>query len=75
MQSKRESMIETLMNVGIGWFISFIANMLVLPLFGYNINLTDGVLISIIFTIISIVRGYMVRRWFNSKEVLNEMFK
>ena len=68
MQSKRESMIETLTNVGIGWFISFIANMLVLPLFGYNINFTDGVLISIIFTIISIVRGYVVRRWFNSKE-------
>ena len=68
MQSKRESMIETLTNVGIGWFVSFIANMLVLPLFGYNINLTDGVLISIIFTIISIVRGYVVRRWFNSKD-------
>ena len=67
MQSKRGSMVETLTNVGIGWFISFIANMLVLPLFGYNINLTDGLLISIIFTIISIVRGYVVRRWFNSK--------
>ena len=67
MQSKRESMVETLTNVSIGWFISFIANMLVLPLFGYNINLTDGLLISIIFTIISIVRGYVVRRWFNSK--------
>ena len=68
MQSKKESMIETLTNVGIGWFVSFIANMLVLPLFGYNINLTDGVLISIIFTIISIVRGYLIRRFFNSKE-------
>ena len=68
MQSKKESLIETLTNVGIGWFISFIANMLVLPLFGYNINLTDGLLISIIFTIISIVRSYVVRRWFNSKE-------
>ena len=56
MQSKMDSLIETLTNVGIGWFISFIANMLVLPLFGYNINLTDGVLISIIFTIISIIR-------------------
>ena len=67
MQSKMESMIETLTNVGIGWFISFIANMLVLPLFGYNINLTDGLLISIIFTIISIVRGYLIRRFFNSK--------
>ena len=68
MQSKKQSLIETLTNVGIGWFISFIANMLVLPLFGYNINLTDGVLISIIFTVISIIRGYVVRRWFNSKE-------
>ena len=68
MQTKRQSLIETLTSVFVGWLISFIANMLVLPLFGYNINLTDGVLISIIFTIISIVRGYMVRRWFNSKE-------
>ena len=68
LQTKRQSLIETLTNVAIGYLISFIANMLVLPLFGYNINLTDGVLISIIFTIISIVRGYMVRRWFNSKE-------
>ena len=70
MQSKRESMIESLTNVSIGWFISFIANMLVLPLFGYNINLTDGLLISIIFTAISVIRGYVVRRWFNSKEEL-----
>lgn len=70
MQTKRQSLIETLTNVGIGWFISFIANMLVLPLFGYNINLTDGVLISIIFTAISVIRGYVVRRWFNSKEKL-----
>ena len=70
MQTKRQSFIETLTSVFVGWFISLIANMLVLPLFGYNINLTDGLLISIIFTIISIVRGYVVRRWFNSKEEL-----
>ena len=68
MQTKRQSLIETLTSVFVGWLISFIANMLVLPLFGYNINLTDGVLISIIFTIISIVRGYFIRRFFNSKE-------
>ena len=67
MQTKKQSLIESLTSTTIGWFISFIANMLVLPLFGYNINLTDGLLISIIFTIISIVRGYVVRRWFNSK--------
>ena len=68
MQSKKQSLIETLTNVSVGWFISFIANMLVLPLFGYNINLTDGVLISIIFTAVSVIRSYIIRRWLNSKE-------
>ena len=65
MQSKKQSLIETLTNVLVGWLIGVILNMVVLPLFGYNISLTDGVLISIIFTIVSIVRGYVVRRWFN----------
>ncbi len=67
MQSKKDSLIESLTSTTIGWLISFIANMLVLPLFGYNINLTDGLLISIMFTIISVVRGYVIRRVFNSK--------
>ena len=68
MQSKRESMIETLTSVFVGWLIGVILNMLVLPLFNYDVNLTDGVLISIIFTAVSVVRSYVVRRFFNSKE-------
>lgn len=68
MQSKRESMIESLTSVGIGWLIGVILNMLVLPLFDYDVSLTDGVLISIIFTAVSVIRSYVIRRWFNSKE-------
>ena len=68
MQSKRESMIETLTSVFVGWLIGVILNMLVLPLFDYDVNLTDGVLISIIFTAVSVIRSYVIRRWFNSKE-------
>ena len=30
--------------------------------------LEDGVLISIIFTAVSIIRSYVIRRWFNSNE-------
>ena len=67
MQSKRESMIETLTSVFAGWLIGVILNMLVLPLFDYDVNLTDGVLISIIFTAVSVVRSYVVRRFFNSR--------
>ena len=67
MQNKSQSLIETLTNVSIGYIISFIANMAVLPMFGYDINLTDGFWISIIFTVISVIRGYVVRRWFNMR--------
>ncbi len=68
MQSKRESMIESLTSVGIGWLIGVILNMLVLPLFDYDVSLTDGVLISIIFTAVSVIRSYAIRRFFNYKE-------
>ena len=68
MQTKKWSIIETLVSVGIGWLIGVILNMLVLPLFDYDVSLTDGVLISIIFTAVSVVRSYVVRRFFNSKE-------
>ena len=68
MQTKKWSMIETLVSVGTGWLIGVILNMLVLPLFDYDVSLTDGVLISIIFTAVSVVRSYVVRRFFNSKE-------
>ena len=67
MQNKAQSLIETLTNVSIGYVISFIANMTVLPMFGYDINITDGFWISMIFTIISVIRGYVVRRWFNMR--------
>lgn len=67
MQNKSQSLIETLTNVSIGYIISFIANITVLPMFGYDINLTDGFWISMIFTVISVIRGYIVRRWFNMR--------
>ena len=68
MQTKKWSMIESLTSTTIGWLIGVILNMSVLPLFGYDVSLTDGLLISIIFTVVSVIRGYVIRRFFNSKE-------
>ena len=68
MQSKKQSLIESLTSVFVGWLIGVILNMLVLPLFDYDVSLTDGILISIIFTAVSVIRGEVVRRIFNSKE-------
>ena len=70
MQSKKESFIETLTSVFIGWLIGVILNILVLPLFDYNITVIDSLWVSLIFTIVSVIRGYVIRGWFNSKEGL-----
>ena len=68
MQTKRQSLIETLTSVFVGWLIGVILNMLVLPLFDYNITVIDSLWVSLIFTVVSVIRGYVIRRFFNSKE-------
>ena len=70
MQSKKDSFIETLTSVFVGWLIGVILNMLVLPLFDYNITVIDSLWVSLIFTVVSVIRGYIIRRFFNSKEKL-----
>ncbi len=68
MQTKKQSLIETLTSVFVGWLIGVILNLTILPLFNYNITVVDSLWVSLIFTAISVVRGYLIRRFFNSKE-------
>ena len=60
MQSKRQSLIETLTSVFVGWLIGVILNLTILPLFDYNITVVDSLWVSLIFTVISVVRGYLI---------------
>lgn len=66
-QTRLESLVEVLINVAIGWVIALITQLLVFPLFGINITIFEQLGISVIFTIVSIVRGYVIRRWFNAR--------
>lgn len=65
MQTKRHSALETCASTAIGYSVAFVANMLVLPLFGFSPSLAQNFWISGIFTALSLVRGYAVRRLFN----------
>lgn len=65
-QTRLGSLIEAAMNTGIGLVISVIANQLVFPRFGFHPTLGENVAISAIYTVISIVRTYCVRRWFET---------
>ncbi len=65
MQSRRMSMIETVAGVAIGFVVSVLAALVVYPLFGHGFTLSQNVGITVIFTVLSVVRGYLVRRFFN----------
>jgi len=66
MQSKKHSFIESIINVLIGYIIAVLSQIIIFPLFGININLSDNFLIGLWFTLISIIRSYMIRRLFNT---------
>jgi hypothetical protein len=66
-QSRLGSLIEALVNVVIGFAINWSANLLILPLFGFNVTGGQAFGIGCFFTVISIVRSYALRRWFNAR--------
>lgn len=64
-QSKKGSFIEVCTNTAIGYGINVVANFLILPLFGLAVTTSQSMQIGLIFTAISILRGYILRRVFN----------
>jgi len=65
-QTKLESFIESLTNVIIGYIVALISQLIIFPLFDISVTLTDNIMISLYFTIISLVRSYTLRRVFNN---------
>lgn len=72
MQSRKVSLIESIVNVAIGYFVAVISQILIFPLFNINIPISDNFKIGLWFTAISIIRSYSVRRLFNGKRTWNE---
>jgi len=68
-QSKLESAIETFLNVGSGFIISFAFwKYFVMPMIEYGyIEINDTTIITGMFTVISVIRGYYWRRMFSKK--------
>lgn len=66
-QSKRESLIETIINTAIGYIVALLSQILVFPLVGIHVPFSTNLEIGAYFTIISIIRGYVIRRWFNAR--------
>ena len=65
-QSRLESLAEIGVNVVIGWVIGLTAQVFFFPVIGIEATFSQNFISSIVFTVISIVRGYVIRRWFNA---------
>jgi hypothetical protein len=72
MQTKMGSFIEAWANIAVGFGINFVANMLILPHFGFAITASKAFWIGVVFTVISLVRSYVLRRWFNGLKFGNK---
>ena len=67
-QSRTGSLIESLVNVVVGFAINFGVNLIVLPVFfGHSISLASNLQMGLIFTVVSVARSYAIRRWFNGR--------
>lgn len=64
-QTKRQSLIEAWINVLVGFGVNFVANLLILPLFGLKISLLSNFYLGLCFTVVSVGRSYFIRRFFN----------
>ena len=66
-QTRLSSLVEAVINTAIGFVISLALTAIVLPAYGHHVSLAQNLQITSIFTLASIVRSYVLRRWFNAR--------
>ena len=65
-QSRRVSLLEALTNVVVGYALAVLTQMIVFPWFGLAASLQDNLASGAAFVGVSLIRGYALRRVFES---------
>ena len=68
MQTRKRSWKEAWTNIFIGYTINFTANALILPFLVEGFTYKKNLMLGVIYTGISLLRTYCIRRWFNKAE-------
>jgi hypothetical protein len=66
-QSKFGSFLEALAHTCIGYVLSLCVQLIIYPMYGATFSFRQNIEIGLIFMAVSIVRGYVIRRWFNAR--------
>jgi len=65
MQTKKNSLFESVVNTLTGFLVSLLIQFIIYPALKIPVSLNQNIFITVIFTGASIVRGYFIRRLFN----------
>lgn len=65
MQTWEVSLLESIVNVTIGYFVAVLSQIIIFPWFGIVISKSKNFKIGLWFTVVSIIRSYLIRRAFN----------
>ena len=57
-------LIESVIDVGSGFFLAILIQLLVFPLFGFTPTIMENIQIASIFTVVSMIRSALWRRYF-----------
>lgn len=68
MQSKKQSIIESVTNTVIGLVTSFLIQLIIYPLLDIPVSISQNIIITFVFFIVSVLRGYLIRRYFNKNK-------
>ena len=66
MQSRWMSLVEAVTNIVVGYGLAVLTQIAVFPLFGLQVALRETILLGLIFTLVSLIRSYTLRRIFNT---------
>lgn len=60
------SLVEAVANTTVGYVVAVIAQLAILPVFGLQATVSQHLQIGALFTLVSIARGYALRRLFEA---------
>ena len=63
-QSRTMSLVEAITNVVVGYVLAIATQIVVFPWFGLEAGLGEHLAIGMAFTVVSLARGYLLRRLF-----------
>jgi hypothetical protein len=65
MQTRVHSLIESICNILIGYGVAVLSQILIFPLYDLDVSFNQNLSIGLWFTLISLIRSYILRRGFN----------